>query len=206
MPRPNVSVSCPTCSTVGRPIRKQIPFCSSRCRVLGARVGIVFPEDSARFDAKTERDGACLIFQGDLNHAGYGTFYVGKYGIRAHVFAWVRKNGPVPDGLEVAHSCHRRACVEELHLSTDTHQGNMDQSVQEGRMASGERNAMHSRPEIRARGERTGSAKLTETQVRELRIRFASGGISKAELARQYGISAETARLILARKKWSHVA
>lgn len=206
MPRPNLTVCCLTCGTIGKPVAREIPFCSSRCRVVGARRGILLDSDSSRFDAKTVREGDCLIFSGDLNHAGYGTFYVGRYSIRAHVFAWIRKNGPVPDGQEIAHSCHRRACVDDRHLAPSTHLANMQHSARDGRMASGTRNAMHARPSIRARGERTGSAKLTESQVREIRTRYQAGGITKAALAREYGISSETARQIIVRKKWTHVA
>lgn len=205
MPRPNLTVCCPTCGADGQPIARDIPFCSSRCRVNGARRGILLDSDSSRFDAKTIRDGDCLIFRGDLNHAGYGTFYVGRYGLRAHVFAWIRKNGPVPAGKEIAHSCHRRACVDDGHLLPSTHLANMQHSANDGRMASGGRNAMKARPEIRARGERSGSAKLTESQVRDIRARYQTGGVTKSALAREYGISSETARQIIARRIWSHV-
>lgn len=55
------------------------------------------------------------------------------------------------------------------------------------------------------RGERKWSAKLTEEQVREMRARFAAGGISKQELSRQYGLAPTTASGIINRKKWRHV-
>lgn len=52
----------------------------------------------------------------DVNEAGYG-----KAGIRlAHVVAWERVNGPVPEGMELDHLCRRRACQVHLELVTRT--------------------------------------------------------------------------------------
>ncbi len=68
----------------------------------------------------------------------------------------------------------------------------------------GERNYVHTHPEIR-QGERNGRAKLTETQVKEVRERHARGE-TYAELGRYYGIRPEMASFIVRRIAWKHIA
>jgi len=55
-----------------------------------------------------------------------------------------------------------------------------------------------------AKGERTGSAKLTEHEVREIRELAASGITSKA-LAARYGVAKATIELAVTRKTWASV-
>lgn len=206
MPQGNGTDSCYGCGSPKRSNSSSL-FCSSRCHLVSVRGGIIHPTDSARFDVKIEQAGACHLFRGDLNHAGYGTFYVGRYSIRAHVFAWIRKHGPVPEGLEVCHSCHVRACTADDHLYLDTHDGNMKLSAQDGRMASGERNAMRARPAIRAVGERSGMAKLTAEQVLEIRATYRprTRGYGSVALARRYNVTHQSIESILKRETWRHI-
>lgn len=37
--------------------------------------------------------------------------------VRAHRAAWERKNGPIPDGMDVHHVCHNPSCVNPEHLA-----------------------------------------------------------------------------------------
>lgn len=48
---------------------------------------------------RTDRDG--YVFHGNT---------------RAHIVAWERANGPVPDGLVLDHLCRRRNCCAPHHL------------------------------------------------------------------------------------------
>ena len=77
-------------------------------------VGFRIAEES--FAARTARDGDCLIWQGPPNAGGYGTLGVNDKTTRAHRYAWERSNGPIPDGAEIDHVCHRRMCVNVEHL------------------------------------------------------------------------------------------
>lgn len=56
-----------------------------------------------------------------------------------------------------------------------------------------------------ARGERSPGAKLTETQVQEIRTRYAAGSILMRELAAEYGVTKKTISVIISRKMWTHV-
>jgi hypothetical protein len=42
----------------------------------------------------------------------------------AHVMMWTQLHGPVPDGLELDHLCHVRACVNPDHLEPVTRSEN----------------------------------------------------------------------------------
>jgi hypothetical protein len=84
-----------------------------------------------RFDSHTIRTtNGCLIWTGARNTMGYSIFQLSvKRTVYAHIHAWERVHGPVPDGLTVDHHCHtidptcmggatcpHRACVEPTHL------------------------------------------------------------------------------------------
>lgn len=58
------------------------------------------------------------------------------------------------------------------------------------------------------RGEQQGAAKLSEAQVREIRARYRSGGITQTTLAGQYGISqAHLSDIVSGRRGiWAHVS
>ena len=55
-------------------------------------------------------------------------------------------------------------------------------------------------------GESKPDAKLTEAQVIEARARFQRGGISRRQLAKDYGVAPTTMHGILHRTMWKHVA
>src|SRR5215468_2724215 len=54
----------------------------------------------------------------------YGMFHVasGSSVMRAHAYAWMLANGPVPDGLVLDHMCGVTLCVRPDHLEPVTHQ------------------------------------------------------------------------------------
>jgi len=56
-----------------------------------------------------------------------------------------------------------------------------------------------------APGETHASAKLTEDDVRAIRARYATGGISQPQLAAEYGVKPETISALLRGLTWKHV-
>ena len=57
-----------------------------------------------------------------------------------------------------------------------------------------------------SKGEAHGRSKLTARQVRQMRRRYARGGISQRALGRAYGLTAVGAHSILRRKSWAHLS
>lgn len=77
--------------------------------------------------------------------------------------------------------------------------------VKPERIVRGETHPFAASPLLHARGERSGNAKLAESDVREMRALHA-GGVPLADLIARYGISKSNLCGILARKRWAHVA
>jgi hypothetical protein len=55
------------------------------------------------------------------------------------------------------------------------------------------------------KGEKNPASKLTETQVREIRKKYANGGITQPQLALEYGFKQPSISDIIRRKTWSHI-
>lgn len=83
---------------------------------------------SERFCSKVQiNDDGCHLWIAYVKPDGYGLFWrgPGKGMGSAHIWAWERANGPVPDGLELDHQCRVRHCVNPNHLEPVTHAENM---------------------------------------------------------------------------------
>jgi DNA invertase Pin-like site-specific DNA recombinase len=75
----------------------------------------------------------------------------------------------------------------------------------QGRRSSGDRHWTRRNPEQRRMGTASGNAKLTEEIVREMRTRYAAGGVTQQALSDEYGINRGTISEIINRKLWKHV-
>jgi len=119
---------------------------------------------------------------------GYGSICMqGEYW-RAHRAAWKLVYGRLPRHAQVLHHCDNRSCVKPSHLYLGNHADNMRDKVVRKRSAWGER--QH-------------SAKLTASQVRE--IRALGDSLTRAELGRRYGVRDITVLRILRRQIWRHL-
>lgn len=153
------------------------------------------PDHEARFWAKVGNRGGngCWLWNGTMTSEGYGYFYYPKAPRRclAHRFSYFLAEGSMP-AANVLHRCDTPRCVRPDHLFLGTHQDNMADMVAKGRARG-------------VRGETNHKAKVTAEQVLRLRARFAAGGITKAALARQAGLSETGLRHILNGTNWAHV-
>lgn len=86
------------------------------------------PTAEDRFWAKVNKTATCWNWTGSSVQNGYGKFYLG--GVRREVLShrlsieWA--NGPIPEGMDVDHKCHNRACVNPDHLRLTTRKQNME--------------------------------------------------------------------------------
>ena len=112
--------------------------------------------------------------------------------MQAHRAAWELVNGAIPDGMCVLHKCDNPPCVRVEHLFLGTVYENNTDRANKGR------NADH-------RGELSGTAKITELDVLDIRARHASGE-TKASITRDLGLSYMEVSRVISRERWAHVA
>ena len=130
-------------------------------------------------------DAGCLEFTGAKTPKGYGVFGTGGKLFYVHRVACFRAHGDIT-GLMACHSCDNPSCAEGNHLFKGTAQQNTDDMIAKGRMV---------------RGENSPWAKVTESQVREIRASPLSLRLAGAA----FGISPSHVSRIRRRVDWSHV-
>lgn len=68
----------------------------------------------------------CKVWTGACNDKGYGQVSIGNKVHYVHILEYENNNGPVPDGMEVDHTCHNPPCYENTHLRAVTHKQNLE--------------------------------------------------------------------------------
>jgi hypothetical protein len=133
----------------------------------------------------------CWLWVGPTyRNSGYGCLNVLGKMLLSHRMSWVMAFGSIPSGMCVLHRCDNRPCVNPSHLFLGTKSDNMKDMMAKGRyVRSG------------FPGELNPSAKLTASQVAEIRTRLASGE-TKAAQARRYGVCHSTISLISSGMTW----
>ena len=147
-------------------------------------------EPLAFLTAAIEYDGdGCLRWPYSKDRKGYGKVYIdGKYCVSSRVVC-ERAHGPAPSRAhEAAHSCGKGhlGCIAPGHLSWKTRAENQADRIDHG---------------THTRGERGGSAKLTELQISE--IRALRGKMPNREIAATFRVSDRTVRHILNGTNWA---
>jgi hypothetical protein len=137
----------------------------------------------------------CIEWTGRRHRSGYGQGRIpGDRRLRqAHRLTWEQERGPIPDGMYVLHRCDNPPCVNVEHLFLGTQFDNMRDAKAKGR-------GWH------PRGELNPKTHLTELQVREIRQRYAAGGISQEKLGVRYGIRQSAVSAIVRGQTWQRVS
>jgi len=129
------------------------------------------------FWVKVKKTNDCWQWTGTKDRDGYGRFRIPGKGLRgSHRIAWSLVNGTIPIGLCVLHKCDNPSCVNPDHLFLGTQQDNIKDMVAKGRQS-------------KMFGLRNPKCKLTDDQVREIRIAYTEGISTQKELRIRYGVS-----------------
>lgn len=132
------------------------------------------------------RDDGCLIWVGNCDTGGYGMIKIAGKTYKAHRAFWeFMKNEKIPDGLDALHKCDVPSCVNPDHIFLGTVADNMRDMREKGRA-----NIL--------RGEANSNSKLKEADVLFIR----TSELTNASLARRFGVSPRTIRLVRIGETW----
>ena len=133
--------------------------------------------------------GACWVYTGKQVKLGYGYFIHKRKEIRASRYMYFLEHGEWPSDC-ILHSCDNRLCVNPRHLWVGSKSENNRDRDAKGRTG-------------RPSGERNGMAKITASQVCE--IRSLHHKMTHREIAERFGLSPSYVKLIFAKLRWAHV-
>lgn len=123
----------------------------------------------------------CWLWVGYCDDFGYGKLSYQGLETSAHRIAYVLKNGVIPIGKIVRHTCDTPTCCNPGHLLLGEPKDNIRDMT------------------LRGRG---GNMKLTWEQVRDIRKEYATGNSSQRILAQKYNISRGAITGILRLHSW----
>jgi len=134
----------------------------------------------------------CWICTSHRANTGYGYIVIKRNGttVLLHRYMYEKYRGVIPGGMCVLHVCDNRACNNPNHLFLGTMADNSQDMINKGR---------GKQPGLK--GVDHGQAKLTEAQVREIRI---ATGTHRA-IAYRYGISRQQVSRIKRGETWRHL-
>jgi hypothetical protein len=161
----------------------------------------------SRFWAKVHKTDGCWLWTASKRHKGYGAFAYTLDGKmihdRSHRFSYRLHVGEIPPGLFVLHRCDTPACVNPVHLFLGTNQDNVRDMHAKGRAVKPGSNP--NKPPRWAKGERHHAAKFTVQDIQNIRTRYAAGGVSYSQLAREYNTGTSAIAKVVLRLRWRHV-
>jgi len=156
----------------------------------------MYPDTFIRhFWSLVDRSGgprSCWPWLAAQTNGGYGVISFDGKLLRANRVAWEIEQGrPMPKGLEGAHSCDDPPCCNPAHIEPKTHKQNGEDMERRKRSASGHRHGM---------------AKLTNSDVLEIKRLWAAGGRSQKAIGAMFGVRDSCISRILNGKRWGGIA
>lgn len=132
----------------------------------------------------------CWPWVGNRTDREYGVFWVDGKNVRAHRYVLILEKGePSDPALFALHSCDNPPCCNPAHLRWGTSQDNSDDMVLRKRSP---------------RGERSGSAKITEEIASKI-LKMRVEGFKVDEISSSLSISRDLVMGIYIGKNWSHL-
>jgi hypothetical protein len=158
---------------------------------------MITERDIKRFWKKVNKKSSeeCWEWTASIMNSGYGQFFVKENSkIKAyssHRFSWMLAYGEIHDGLCVLHKCDNKICVNPVHLFLGTAKDNRIDAVQKGE-CRGSYN----------QGTKNSHAKLSESDVREIRRLYKENKMFYTEISKLYPISSTQIGYIIRNKSW----
>jgi hypothetical protein len=150
-----------------------------------------------KFWSKVNKRGAdeCWPWTHGKDTNGYGVFHIRNKQISSHrvAFMWANKLTHTPT-LYTLHTCDNRACCNPKHMYLGTPTDNMRDKTKRKRYDYYKN----------MRGERNAGAKLTDVQVRKIRI--VGHSLKLRDLAKLFNVGVTTICHILQRRTWKHLS
>lgn len=146
----------------------------------------VAPTPEERFWEKViKTHNGCWEWQGAKgNKTAHGRFKVNGSLVGAHRYSYELAHGEIPDGAYICHKCDNPACVNPDHLYAGTPRDNVLDML---------------------RRDRSTNVLLTKNKVKEIRQRYANGGITQKKLASVYNVSEHTISSVVNRITWNWI-
>lgn len=139
------------------------------------------------FQTATNPPQVCVPWPYFKDRLGYGRATWNGKMRPAHRAAWEIYHGQeMPRHLDACHEpliCHERACINPLHIRPGTRAENMADTLLDG---------------TKARGERSGNAKLTEAMV----LAIYADTNPRRQIAKEFGVSFDTVASIKSGRRW----
>jgi hypothetical protein len=188
-------------------------FCSHNCRLNHGGTGAInlprFKISNLTKEQKLERlkenyekrvirQDNCWSWNGPSDSGGYPVMGCRKEcgSDRGHRASYLIHKGPIPKGMHVCHACDNPICTNPKHLWLGTHKQNNDDKIKKGR-------GNYNKPPHKV-GSKNGSSKLTEEQVREIKI-LIDNGLASRYIGKKYSVSKTTILRIKNNTHWKHV-
>lgn len=143
---------------------------------------------------KCRGDTPCIEWTGYVDRQrGYGGTWFDGVWARAHRAAYCQANSlslADIEGRVVMHRCDNPPCVNPAHLRLGSQLDNIRDRDRKGRTSRG-----RDRP----------NSKLFDVTVWYIKARYAMGGKTISDLAREFGVSRSVVSRIVSGKSWSHI-
>ncbi len=141
-----------------------------------------------RKEIETIPDGDCSIVISHAPCRGYPRIRRDNVTYKIHRYVWIQKNGDIPDGMVVRHTCDNPKCVNLDHLLLGTPRDNINDMLERNRQR---------------KGADINTNKLTEAEVLEIRKIGRSKTI--VELGKMFNVTHGNISMILRRATWKHI-
>lgn len=185
-------------------------FCSRKCKGhTGFRPGSTlfisemtneqkFERLKKSFEKHVIRQEGCWSWKGPIDKGGYSVMScrpeIGSN--KGHKASWLIYHGEIPKYMYICHKCDNPICTNPDHLWIGTSKQNNDDKISKGR-------ARYILPPHKI-GSENGSSKLTEDQVKQIKMLISSGR-SCYGIGKEFNVSKTTILRIKNGKNWGHV-